>query len=263
MSRKIFICFSILFMFATVAIAGEKEEVLESVKDYKNNSSEEPDNEFDNLRPKAIKEAAETLAFQRAVKFRYEEIVELLKKKEKHLDNIFNFKMLMLNKGKVVPPVIVEARKGYNILSDREATEVNRTYKILKDARIASAPPNWRDYLVKEYGSQEEVNPAVLPKNEKEERLWDAAAERGFNDGIKHADRLFEINLNTLRRDFEGILKFKILAEQNMVDVPVFSEGELGVRVDDKVLDIDQKVFRITEDSRFKEMDKWEPKLGE
>lgn len=255
--------FAFLFVFvASNGHAKDKEDVLNEILN-KDIEKERVENEFQDLRPQAIREAAHTLAFQKAVRWRYKEIVDKLEDQESKLNSLFDFNRLMLNKGRVVPPVIVRADKGFEVKSDELATQVENTYRIIRDARLTSIPPSWRDYLVAEYQSVDKVNPAVLPKDDEEQKIWDQAAREGFEEGLDHADHLYKTNLSRLSRDFRGILRFKLLAEQNIVQVPVMSEGELGVRVEDKVLDVDQKVFRITKESMFNEVKEWNPAVGE
>jgi defect-in-organelle-trafficking protein DotC len=217
---------------------------------------------FDELRPRAIKEAAQTLAIQEAVKYRYGNIVSLLNENESKLDKMFNFDSLLLNNDKVVPPVIGKAEQSFKVESNTVARSTEVAYRIISPARITAAPPNWRDYLLHSFDAIEDVNPSLLPDSPAERKIWEEGIEQGWHLGIEQANRVYSANLNRLVRDFKGMLRFNILAAQDMVSVPVLAEGELGVQVGDRILDVDQKVFRITAPTEFREVEEWKPILA-
>jgi defect-in-organelle-trafficking protein DotC len=213
---------------------------------------------FNELRPQAIKEAAQTLAIQEAVKYRYGNIVNLLNQNTDLLDNIFAFNSLMLN-DKVIPPIIGRADASFKVESDTMAKSTDVVYRILAPAKIAATPPNWRDYLLYSFDAIEDVNPSLLPENAIERKIWEEGIEQGWQIGIAQADRVYSANLNRLVRDFKGMLRFNLLAAQKMVSVPVLAEGTLGVQVGDQILDVNQKIFRITAPTVFTRVEEWKP----
>ncbi len=237
-------------------------QILQEIKNKKE-IHEDLGNEVKKLRPKALRETARTLGIQKGTKWRYEQIIGELKKYRVYLDQIFDFGQLLLHEGKVLPPVIIQARQGYNIESEKKATSVDAVYKILKGASLISNPPSWRDYLVRNYVSFQDSQVGIVPQNEEERKIWEKAAENGWVIGVKNADRLYSHNLHELARDFKGILLFKILDEKNIVSVPMLAQGKLGIQVRDKRLDVDQRIFRITKDSVFNpKINEWKPKVG-
>ena len=229
----------------------EKDETGDKIK-----------SQTEKLRPRVLRRTARTLALQKAVQWRYGRIQELLKEHDSELDHIFDFSPLMLRGGKVLPPVIAEAGAGYRVESDTQASSTDRTFRIVQEARMVSTPPSWRDYLFRDYSSFEKEDVGVIPQNAKEREIWKEAAIKGWQMGLRQARRLYRNNLSELVRDYKGILKFRILAEQNMVSIPVVAEGELGIEVQGKRLSVDRKVFRITQPSSFQEVEKWIPKVG-
>ncbi|MFW5721615.1 MAG: type IV secretory system conjugative DNA transfer family protein [Bacteroidota bacterium] len=253
-----------ILISSSTVFASDKDEILsEIINEPEKYAQESYSNEFADLRPKSIIQAAQTIGFQKGVEWRYNQIIKNVEKNESDINRIFDFGQLTMDNGRLLPPVIVEGNKGVNIESRDTSTEVEVSYRILKDARIISVPPTWRDYLYYEYKASEVINPAVLPKNDEEQEIWEKHVASYFQRGIEHADRIFQRNLNKMTRDFKGILSFKILAEQNMVSLPILSEGKVGVVVEDKTLDVDQRVFRITKDGTFNnKVDTWTPKIG-
>jgi len=230
----------------------EKDKFQHSVK-----------NEAKEMRPRALKQTAKTLALQKAVQWRYQKIKEVLQKYEQKLNSIFNFSPLTMRGGKILPPVITEAKRSYRLESKKRASSVDAVYRIIKPAKMISNAPSWRTYLLKGYSSfsKEDVRARVLPQNKKERKIWKKAAVKGWKMGVKQANSLYQKNLHELVRDFKGILKFKTLEEQNMVSLPVVAQGEMGIQVQGKKLSVDKKIFRITSPSSFKESKEWTPKV--
>lgn len=240
---------------------GEKE--LQGVME-KDELGEDMKSETKQLRSRTLKETARTLALQKAVKWRYEKIQDFLLERESDLDDIFDFSPLLMKDGKVLPPVISEAGPAYRVESDTQASSSSKAYRIIKPARMVSKTPDWQDYLLKSYSSfgKEDVQVGVLPKNKKERAEWRKAAMEGWKMGVRQAERLYRTNLNKLKRDYRGIIKFKTLAEQGMVSLPVVAEGEHGIEVQGEELSMDRKVFRITQPGAFQEEEHWKPKIG-
>lgn len=222
------------------------------------------DSKVKNVRSDALKQTAYTLALQKAVKWRYGKIRELLSEQSSRLDEVFDFSPLLMHEGKVLPPAITEAGPGYRVETKTQASSTDKVYRIIRAARMISQAPNWRDYLWQKYPSFNEgsVKVGVLPKNDKERHVWQKAAIKGWEVGIRQAERLYRTNLNRLRRDYQGIIKFKTLANQGIVSLPVLAEGRPGIEVQGEKLSVDRRIFRITQPSSFQEVDQWKPKIG-
>lgn len=219
--------------------------------------------EFKDLRPEAIREAARTLALQAAVKWRYGQILEELQQNEASISSVFDFRSMLIHNGRVLPPVIVEGQKGLKLESDTVAQSVDVTYRILQPAKFVTAPPHWRDYLWQEFAAEEDVNPAVLPKDSGEREIWKKAAAEGWQKGIVQAEQVYQANLNRMARDFRGMLRFNLLLTQNIISMPLLAEGNLGVQVAGETLDVNQKVFRITMPSQWRRTDEWKPVVSQ
>ena len=211
------------------------------------------------LRLSAIREAGTAIAVQKAVKHRYQQINDDLEKISYELDQVYDFGPLVEHEGRILPPIISEVHNSLQIKSSTESISSQVVYKIIQNARIIPVAPTWRQYLVKNYGAIEDVNKVLLPKTAAEKKIWAQAVEKGWEIGLEQADRLFDANLARLERDYKGLLKFKLLSKQGIVSLPMVAEGEFGIKVGNKTLDVDQKIFRITKASDFNEAEKWEP----
>lgn len=209
------------------------------------------------IRADVITEAAYTLGVQSGVCWRNGLRLKVLERFAHSLDRIFNFTPLLLQ-GDVVPPVIIEAGAGLRIENDTTATSVIRNYKIMQDARFVSVPPSWRDYLMTAYDPPETINRIILPKNSDEQTLWNLHVERGFHDGIRQADLLYETQLNTLVRDYRGCLRFVALSRQGIVSIPQISRGVYDITINGKELAIGERIFRVT-GTEFQKVEAWKP----
>ncbi|MCA1785129.1 MAG: type IV secretion system DotC family protein [Desulfobacteraceae bacterium] len=211
------------------------------------------------LRFSAIAEAGTMLGIQTAVKHRHEQINETLESIASELDAMYDFSALLEHDGRVQPPIITEVQNALQIKSAAESISSQVVYKIIQDAKIVSTPPNWRSYLLKSFTAIEDVNPILLPRTDAEQRVWSRSVEKGWHQGVKQAERVFDANLSILQRDYLGLLTYKHLALQNIISVPMVAEGELGIKIRNKTMDVDQRVFRITGDTSFNKEDKWKP----
>lgn len=230
---------------------------LTSIMSMKSGLSKKKPSE--NLRIKTLKEAAETLAFQAGVKWRYDQVIRAVETRTFDLDRIFNFSLLLID-GRVLPPVIQWANKSTTVESNEYATSVEAQYQIIASARIVSTAPSWRDYLCFSFDALNTVAPEVLPSTSEEKAVWKQAATKGWEAGVLHADEIFAINMNKLVLEYRGILRFKMLSERGIVSVPVLAEGNLGVQVGDNVLSVNQQTFRITVPAAFRAAEQWRGK---
>ncbi len=216
------------------------------------------------LRPTTLRNTAETIAIQTAVKWQYEQFLAVLEDADYELSKIFDFAPLMLHDGKVLPPVLTVSDGGMEIKDDTLAVSSEVTFEIVQPARITMVKPNWRDYLWREYEVVNSVtNAGLLPQDSEEKLIWDKAVEAGWKTGIEQANRLFITAMNRLRRDYRGIILFHRLSKQGIVTVPMLAEDRVAMQVNGKTLDLDQRVFHLTMTNEFEtDMKNWKPRAA-
>ena len=214
---------------------------------------------FSGMREQAIYEAAYTVALQTAVKCRYTDINNVLNSLDKELDMAFNFSPLMLYGNRVMPPIVTQAGSSFDLRDPKLAVGSDKTFRIFKGARIVTMAPNWRDYMYKEFGAVETINVLLSPKDEAEQQLWQKAVLTGWTEGESQAHKIFKINLNRLERDYNGVIQFLLLADQGIMSRPQLAEGKHSVQESEEgaALDINQVVYRLTEDARFQDVKAW------
>lgn len=199
-------------------------------------------------RASAIQGAAVAYGVQAGLASRAYQINQSLDKNARAYDRVFNFNAVMLEPG-FLPPVISEGRDNYNQPNARVVRAADRLYRIEFPARLVSAAPTWRDYLPVAYATPAVPQATVLPKNAQEKKLWDAWAKQGWGQGVRLADETFEANNGRLKRDFEGMIRYKALYEQGVVSKPVMKKANLGVTGGGSEMAVNDRVYEITRDA--------------
>ena len=214
------------------------------------------------MRDEAVAEESFAAGAQRGLLERSRKIYKLLESMSGELDQMYNFKMLMA--GKIMPPVITEAKETFQHDEDgQSARAAQTTWEIIVPAKIVASPPTWRDYLMTYIPKPADVDPVFLPKSSKEEESWEGTYCAGYESGYNQADLTFRANLNRLTRDYLGMVRFKTLAAQSIVTEPVLEEGRLGVTSKGKKLFVDDRVYKITTQSDWAAPSKWKTNSGQ
>lgn len=206
----------------------------------------ETGSEISQIRTKAIEDTAMSLGAQGGLAWASEEINKRLDKDKWYLETTYNFNGMMLSHG-VLPPVLAE---GNNTLNQDDPNTIrisDKTYQIVQQARFATTPPNWREYIWMTYSKPEIPNKILLPRNSEERRLWVKGIKIGWEKGIEQAYNIFQQNMARLKRDYSGMIIYRKLLQQHMVSAPYVSKTELGVTGDGSDMRINDQVLRITE----------------
>ncbi len=213
------------------------------------------ESEVSALRPKAIREAAQLVAIQKAMKWRYEQLIEETERYAYLLDTGFNFSpLLMVNDEDimVMPPVITQANTGMRVENQNLVTTAKSTYEIIENAKYLSTIPNWRIYMMANaFPQAEEPSLAVLPRNAEERIIWQEAIYEAWEQGLQQANELYIVNLNKLVRDYRGISLYHLLVAKSHLSEFSMSSSPATTNIDGDKLFLEQKVFRITNPSRF------------
>lgn len=197
------------------------------------------------LRSKALAETAMSLGAQGGLAWAAAEINTRMKKDRWYLDTIYNFNGMMLSHG-VLPPILVEGNNTLNLANPNTLRISDKTYSIIQQARFATTPPNWRDYLWLQYRSPEMPDKILLPRNAEERKVWRTNINRGWQKGIEQAYSIFRQNLARLKRDYNGMVLYRKLLQEKMVSAPFVSRTEMGVTGDGTDMHINDQVLRIT-----------------
>ncbi|MDX2346663.1 MAG: type IV secretion system DotC family protein [Legionella sp.] len=197
------------------------------------------------IRSMALRETALSLGAQSGLAARAKSIDDQLVQQTRHLDTIFDFKSLILDHN-VLPPVLLQGNNSLNLASGHALRVADRTYKLTKQARFITTPPNWRQYLWMDYHKPEEPHVSMLPTTKEERQVWCYFVEQGWQNGIDQADTILNENIARIKEDFSGMILYRKLLAMNMVSAPYVSHTDLGVTGNGNELFIDDRVLRIT-----------------
>lgn len=222
-------------------------------------SKSSPKDDAGRLRQDMLREIAMTHGARGGLARRTFEINKSLEVNQRDLDTIYNFQPLIIDGG-VVPPVITEARNVYDQKASTIIRVVNQVYVIAKQAHFSLVPPTWRSYLLHFYDAgTDAAPPAVQPKSEEMEN-WRKWMAEGWSQGERQAEAIFEANMNRLKRDFEGMVRYHTLMLQGVVSKPFVASANKGTTTDGSHMNVDEKIYQITILPEFSaDKEKWKP----
>lgn len=197
------------------------------------------------IREMAIRETALSLGAQSGLAWRAKFIDEELTKEARNLDAIFDFNSLILPHN-ILPPVLLEGRNTFNLAEMQSIRISDRTYKVAKQARFITTPPNWRQYLWMDYKKPDYPNVTLLPKTKEEREIWKKCTQNGWKDGVEQANIILEESLARIKEDFSGMILYRKLLAMNIISAPFVSHTDLGVTGNSDEIHIDDRVLRIT-----------------
>ncbi len=202
--------------------------------------------EVPKIRMDSLKEAALGYGVRSGLSRRSYEISKVLYSNQQLLDNVYNFNSLLLDKS-VIPPVLSEAQNNLKQPNNETVRIADVTYRIERQAKFVTAPPNWRDYLSLDYQYKTDLPaPILLPKNDEERQVWQTYIAQGWQAGVMQADAIFEQSLARLDRDFKGMVLYRSLLAKGMIGKPYVAESNLGVTGDGDSISVNDRILRIT-----------------
>lgn len=221
-----------------------------------------------NARPKAVFDAAQTYAAQTSYCERAEQIKRWADAQADTLDRVFDFQNLLLDGGRVLPPVIEQVDASYRQQGDNVAITAQTTWNILDPARIVSTAPNWRSYLYVSCPAPLKPNPILIPGSiaktaSADEVAWKKGASEGWKLGQQQALASFRYGMSAMTRDYIGMLRFYALNRQGVVSTPILARGNVGIRVEGRTLSVGETVFRLTGNADWQPRDQWKPVITE
>ena len=177
---------------------------------------------------------------------------EMLRRYEPVLDTTFDFRSLVLPVGGgqtlMRPPIISQAQLAFALGDGGQvARETACIYEITREAQLTSAPPNWREYLVRSWAAPQRPADAALPRSDQEVAYWNKWVAEGWGHGEKQAVDIFLSDLSRLQRDITGMARYRVLLRSGLVEQPrvVFqSRATEGGR---DTLHVGDRVVRITD----------------
>ncbi|MEE4379052.1 MAG: type IV secretory system conjugative DNA transfer family protein [Candidatus Competibacteraceae bacterium] len=213
------------------------------------------------LRAQALKESAQAYGARGGLYARMREINQLLDAQAHRLDGVFPFAPLLLAHN-VVPPVIQVGQDTVRKNNDRQLRFADAVFNIVSPAKLSLVSPDWRTYLYVQAARPEPPDETMLPDRSKsaEVALWERYVEKGWRNGIRQANRTFEVQLNRLERDLIGMARYRELLAKDMVTPPRITEELVGVTDLGNTLLINDRILEIKENIRFvSDNQRWTP----
>lgn len=154
--------------------------------------------------------------------------------------------------GFIIPPIVSAGRDAFSLSNDgKEAAVADAYLTITAPGRISGVIPTWRDYVLMTYSEPEQPPRSVLPRDAREAEVFNKAVQEGIAEGMRAADDEFEQRLANLERDYRGMLQYRKLVAQGMMDEMVLSTANFGVTAQDGEMRIGSRVIKITSDADF------------
>ncbi|MEK8121710.1 type IV secretion system DotC family protein [Methylocystis sp. IM4] len=217
-------------------------------------------------REDALYQAAIGFGAQGGLAARAFAINEMLRRYEPTLDSSYDFGQLVLPLGggrtMLRPPVVTQAQLAFALGDSAQvARETDCVYQITREAQLASASPNWRAYLVRNWRAPTRPNDAVLPRTEQEAAYWNKWVAEGWAQGEKQAVEIFLSDLGRLQRDIVGMARYRVLLRAGLVAHPkvVFQDSIVNGGRDE--LRAGDRIVRITDQPGLQaDVRRWAPK---
>lgn len=219
---------------------------LENVRVYPTQPGSGNKIELSSLRMKALADSAMSIGAQGGLAWASEAINSRLDQDRKYLDTIYNFSAMTLSHG-VLPPVLEEGDYTLNLDDPNTIRVADRTYKIVQQARFATTPPNWREYLWLSYDKPVLPDKTLLPRTAEEQKAWKKGIRAGWQKGIEQSYSIFQQNLARLKRDYNGMVLYRKLLQEKMISPPFVSRTELGITGNGEDMRVNDQVLRIVE----------------
>ena len=242
---------------------GDQNQLLD-LHQSSNNKSKTPKN-LNAIRLDGLKEVAMALGAQGALAARSTQINTMLTDHHGELDQVYNFQNLMLQHN-VLPPVLAEGQRTLNKNDNNTVRLADKTYRIVQQAKFATAPPNWRNYLMLSYEKPELPEYTLLPRDDSMAELeaWKKGVNQGWSEGSKQANQIFSTNLARLQRDYNGMVLYRRLVNYQMITAPHVAETKLGITGGGDEMSINDRFKRITQaPGLVADSDEWRPAIAQ
>ena len=208
----------------------------------------------DERRQAAMRDAAIAFGMQSGLVRRAFELGRVLDRYERQLDRVYRFDRVLIEREgfQVLPPVVVETtqafRRGEN---GRRAATARRVLRIERPAEVVGRAPRWRSYFERAWETPRRPSTVLFPRTKEERALWRTWVEEGWTEGTRLAEDVFVADLDRLNRDFEGVVRWRVLEAQRMVTAPTLDVTRRAVVGGGREMRVDEREIAIEVDARL------------
>ncbi len=230
------------------------------------NSDLSEQTEEDKLRRPALRDTALTFGARGGLSHTSRQINLMLQKRASRLDQVYNFSNVVIrgpDNVVVLPPVISKAKQAYEVEDAGKMVRVaDEIYEIIAQARFIPVQPLWHGYLIREYSAPNPPPDEILPKTPSEREIWEKYVAKGWSAGSEQANEIFKVDMNRLKTDFEGMLRYKEMLAEGKVSAPILSKAPMGVTGDSSSMRVNDTAIRIVEDPKLQlNPEEWIPTI--
>ena len=182
------------------------------------------------------------------------QIGAMLERFSGQLSAIYRFGDLMLTEGgfTVLPPVLAETRQAFRLgRGQARAASARLVLRIVEPERIVSAPPHWRDYLLRSWRTPAPPAAVLFPRTPAETALWRQWLAAGWAHGTALGDDIFAADLDRLNLAFEGIVHWHRLHLAGMVSAPGLTTGYAAATGHERLLRVGETSVRLDKPAAF------------
>ncbi|MQP68207.1 hypothetical protein GE253_23085 [Niveispirillum sp. SYP-B3756] len=215
------------------------------------------------VRRQKLQEAGALYGARAGLEARLNVIAEALKAREAELDRVYAFQMLTqpVTGGvqRTLPAIDVAGAAIEIEPGGLRGVFVGQTIRIIEPAVIVARPPSWRDYLLLTFPRGADPDPALLPRDKGEQEIWAAAVDRGWQAGAEQADAMFSDAVARLERLCVGMITYRILLVQGMVQPAWVDIKETPTIVEDDQSQVDVRSLTVTAPAKLNDSRFWSP----
>ncbi|SDB71527.1 type IV secretory system conjugative DNA transfer family protein [Belnapia rosea] len=195
-------------------------------------------------------------------------INEMLRRHEPELDARYDFSTVAISTGgrttMLLPPVVTEAQMAFALGDGGQvARETGRIYRITRQGRLTSTVPDWRSYLVRQWGAPTPPAETLRPRTDREADTWARCVADGWAEGELLAVDTFMSDLATLETDLIGMARFHVLLRSGLVEQPRIAVRHLRVQGGGDRLNLQDTTISITRQRGLNpNAGQWRPTAG-
>ena len=173
-------------------------------------------------RLKAIEEAATVYGMQGGRVTRWRWLLARTSERSRELDRAFPFHVLLLDGGKLQPPVL-DAGEDVSRIADngKRLMQVRKVYRVKVSARFVHVPLGWRNFLVPQHMEAPRMpRETLLPRNEAERKVWAVTVGLAWRKGTSVASEEYRMRVAAMEAAFSGMVLYDMLAMRGMIAPP-------------------------------------------
>ena len=208
----------------------------------------------DERRQAAMRDAAFSFGLQSGLVRRAFELGQVLDRYERQLDRVYRFESVLIEREgfQVLPPVVVETTQAFRREGGgRRAATARRVLRIERAAEVVGRAPRWRRYFDRSWAPARPPSAVLFPRTGEERELWRKWVREGWMEGTGLAEEAFVSDLDRLNRDFEGIVRWRILEAQRLVTAPELEVTLRSVVGGGREMRVDEREITIEADARL------------